>query len=109
VVVVEEVVLADGAHVGADPLAGPAPELGEGGALPLGRRLDDLGVEPGFDPQAAGELDRGARAVAVEHVVDAALPGDDERHLHHLQIEFAAQPVLDEVLDGEDGPHRLHR
>ena len=45
VVVIEEVVLADGAHVGAQALARLHAELLQRHALPLGGRLDHLGVD----------------------------------------------------------------
>ena len=44
VVVIEEVVLADCAHVGAEALAGAHLELAERQSLPLRRGLHDLGV-----------------------------------------------------------------
>jgi hypothetical protein len=34
------------------------------------------------------ELDRGAGAVAVEHVIDAAVGVDDQRDLDHVQPEL---------------------
>src|SRR5208337_422612 len=45
VIVVEEVILAYGAHVGADAFAGLAVELPKGQPLPLGCGLYDLGVD----------------------------------------------------------------
>jgi hypothetical protein len=46
VVVVQEVVFSHGPHVGEDPLPHLTPELSERHPLPLGRRLDDLRVDP---------------------------------------------------------------
>jgi len=87
--VVEEIVFAHGAHVGADAFAGAAVELFEGHPLPLGRGLYDLGVDGMFVAIVRNmELNGSARAVAIEHVVDAALRVDDERNLHHHQAEF---------------------
>ena len=43
---VEEVVLADGAHVGTQAFAGAHVELLERQPLPLGGGLDDLGIDP---------------------------------------------------------------
>jgi hypothetical protein len=99
VVVVEEVVLADRLHVGVDALARLATELAERDALPLRRRLHDLRVEPLLQAQPARELHGRARAVPVQHVVDAALPRHDERHLDHLEVQLLAEAVLDEALD----------
>ena len=103
VVVVEEVVLADGAHVGADALAGLAVELLQRHPLPLGGGLHDLGVD-GVLVAIVGdvELDGSARAVAVEIVVDAALLVHDQRHGDHHQVEFVAEVVFDVVLRLED-------
>ena len=104
VVVVEEVVFADGAHVGADAFAGPAVELLEGDPLPLGGGLHDLGID-GMLVAVVGdvELDGSARAVAVEHVVDAAFDIDDQRDLDHHQVEFLAEIVFDVALEVENG------
>ena len=89
VVMVEEIIFADGAHVGADAFADTAVELFQGNAFPLGGRLHDLGID-GMQVAVIGnvELDGGAGAVAVEHVVDAAFDVDDERDFHHHQVEF---------------------
>jgi len=45
VIVIEEVVFADRAHMGADSLPDFAIELTQGDAFPLGGRLNDLGIE----------------------------------------------------------------
>ena len=45
VVVIEEVVLAHGAHVGAEALAGLHVELLQRDAFPLRRGLHDLGID----------------------------------------------------------------
>jgi hypothetical protein len=53
------------------------------------------------------ELDGRARAVAVEHVVDAALDVDDERHLDHHQVQFTAEILFNVLFDRVDGLLRL--
>ena len=90
-VVIEEVIFADGAHVGADAFAGAAIELLEGDALPLGGGLHDLGVD-GMLVAVVRDVELNGRtgAVAVEHVIDAAFDIDDERDLDHHQVEFLA-------------------
>ena len=104
VVVVEEVVLADGPHVGQEALADPVAELLERRALPLGGGLHDLGVDRVLVVVVGDvELDRPALAVAVEHVVDARLDVDDERNLDHVQVQLLAEIALDVVLDYVDG------
>ena len=87
-----------------------AVELLERDAFPLGRGLHDLRVD-GMQVAIVRdmELDRRARAVAIEHVVDAALHIDDERHFDHHQIEFLAQVVFDIAFHLEDGLLRLFR
>ena len=109
VVVVEEVVLAHRAHVGHQPLAHLHPELLQRHPLPLRRRLHDLRLDRMIETETAREIDRRARPVAVEIVVDAALPAHDERHLHPDQVELPAQPVLDVPLRRRDGDLRLLR
>ena len=108
VVVVEEVVLADGPHVGAQALAEAHAELVQGDALPLGRRLHDLRVE-GMAVVVVRDVepDGRPRAVAVEHVVDARRDVDDERHLDHREVQLTAQVLLDVALDRVDGLLRL--
>ena len=103
VVVVEEVVLADRPHVRAQAFAGAHSELPEGHPLPLGRGLDHLGLE-GVPVAVVRdvELDGGARAVAVEVVVNPAFHVDDEGHRNHGQAELAAEVLLDVALDRED-------
>ena len=110
VVVVEEVVLADRAHVGEQPFAGAHAELRERHPLPLGRGLDHLGVDR-MEVAVVGDVepDRRARAVAVEIVVHAARRVDDQRHLHHRQPKLLAEPVLDQPLRRVEGLHRLLR
>ena len=75
---IEEVVFAHGTHVSADAFAGLAIEFLERDAFPLGRGLHDLGVDRVFVP-VVGDVERDgrARAVAIEHVVDATLDVDD--------------------------------
>src|SRR5665811_2160645 len=51
------------------------------------------------------ELDGCARSVSIEHVVDAALHVHDQWDLHHRQVQFFAQVVLDISLSCEEGSH----
>ena len=89
VVMVEEVVFAHGAHVGANAFAGAAFELLQGHPFPFGGGLHDLGVDGMFVAVVGNvELDGSAGAVAIEHVVDAAFRVDDERDFDHHQAEF---------------------
>ena len=103
VVVVEEVVFAHGAHVGAQAFAGLHVELLQRHPLPLGRGLHHLGVD-GVLVAIVGdvELDRGARSVAIQIVVDAALLVHDQRHGDHHQVQFFAEVFFDVVLHLED-------
>src|SRR4029077_21093939 len=88
-IVIEEVVVADSAHVGAEAFAGAAVELLEGDALPLGGGLNNLGVNGIPVPVVRDvELNGCTRAVAVEHVIDAAFSVDDQRDLDHHQTEL---------------------
>ena len=98
VVMVEEVVLADRAHVGVDAFADVAAVLLQGEPLPLRRRLHDLCVHPRADAEPAREVNRRARAVAVKVVIHAAFFLDDERHLHQLQVQGLGEAVLDVAL-----------
>ena len=110
VVVVEEVVLAHGAHVGADALAGLAAELLQRDPLPFGRGLHDLRIDWVHVAVVADvELHGSARAIPVEHVVDAAVAVDDERHRDHHEVQLAAEVFLDVLLDREDRPLRFPR
>jgi len=95
VVVVEEVVLAHGPHVGEEPFSGLHAELLERGSLPLGGRLNHLGVDRVLAVVVRdAELDGPAGAVTVEVVVDAALGIHDERHFDRDQVQFPAEVVL---------------
>ena len=110
VVVVEEVVLAHGPHVGEEALAGLHPELGERRPLPLRRGLDDLGVDRVRVAVVRDVEPHGrARAVAVEVVVDAARGVHDQRHLHERQVQLLAEAVLDQPLGAVERLHRLLR
>ena len=110
VVVVEEVVLAHGTHVGAQTLAGIHAELLERDPLPFGGRLDNLRVDRMLIVVVADvEPDRRPRAVAVEHIVDARLDVDDQRHLHADEVQLTTQVFLDVVLDRIDGELRFAR
>jgi hypothetical protein len=61
--------------------------LFEGGSLPLGGGLDNLSVDGVFVVIINNvELDGGAGAFAVEHIVDAAVDVDDERNGGHDEI-----------------------
>ena len=108
VVVVQEVVFADGAHVGAQAFAGPHVEALEGDAFPLGGGLHDLGID-GVLVAIVGnvELDGRAGAVAIQQVVDAALGIDDERHGDHHEVERLAQVLFDEGFARKDGSLRV--
>ena len=96
VVMVQEVVLADGAHVGAHALVHLAPELLERHALPLGGRLHDLRID-GVLIVIVGnmERDRRARPIPVQHVIHAAFGVHDQRHLNHHQVEFFTEVIFD--------------
>ena len=110
VVVVEEVVLAHGAHVRHEALAGLHSELRERDAFPLRGRLDDLRLDRVLSVVVRDvERDGAARPVAVEVVVHAALGVDDERDLDAHEAELAAEAVLDVPLDGRDRALRLFR
>jgi hypothetical protein len=98
VVVVEEVVLPDGAHVGEDALAHLAVEHLERGSFPLRGGLHDLRVDRVLVVVVVDvELDRGARAVAIERVVHAAAHVADEGRLDAEEVQRLAQAVLDEA------------
>jgi hypothetical protein len=87
VIVVEEVVLAHGAHVGAQLFTHLAVKLLQSDPFPLGGSLDDLRVDGMLIPIVRDvELDWRARPVPVEHVVDAALHIDDQRNLDHHEF-----------------------
>ncbi len=103
---VQEVILADRLHVGQQTLARLHAELLEGDALPLGGGLDDLRINR-VSVMIVGDVesDRGSRTVPIEVVVDTAVNVDDERHLHHHQVELFGQVLFDVLLGGE---HRLH-
>ncbi len=55
------------------------------------------------------ELNRRARPIAIEHVVDSAFDIHDQRHFHHHQVEFFAQVVFDITLHLKDGLLGLFR
>lgn len=75
---VEEVVFANRAHIGADAFAGAAVELFQGDASPPGGCLHHLGVDGVLVAIVRNmALDRRARAVAVQHIADAAFDIDD--------------------------------
>ena len=91
VVVVQEIIFAHGAHVGAEAFAGLHVELAQGHALPFGGGLDDFGVN-GVLVVIVGdvELHGGAGAVAVEVVVDAAFGINDEGDRDHYEVKLPA-------------------
>ena len=75
-----------GAHIGADAFSGAAIELVEGAPFSFGRGLHDLDVDGMLIVSVRDvELNGSAGAVAVEHVVGAALRVDDQGHLDHHQ------------------------
>ena len=90
VIMIEEVVLAHGAHVGAQTVACVHVELFQRHSLPLRGRLNDLRVH-GMDIVVVRdvELDGRARTVAVQHVVHAGLGIDHERHGHHHEVQLS--------------------
>ena len=105
---IEEIVLAHGAHVGADTLANFAIELLEGDAFPLGcglhhLRIDGMQIAIVRNVKLYGR----ARSIAIQHIVDPALDIDDERNFDHHQIEFFAQVIFDIAFNLEDGLLRL--
>ena len=109
-VVIQEIVLAHGTHVGADALANFAIELLESDPLPLGRGLHDLRVD-GMQVAIVRdmELNWRPRPVAIQHVVDTTFHIHDERDFDHHQVEFLAQVVFDIAFYLEDGLLRLFR
>src|ERR1039458_9076228 len=103
VVVVEEIVLADGAHIGAEAFALLHAEALEGDAFPLGGGLNHLGVEGVHVAVVRNvELDGGAGAIAVEIIVHTAIDIDDQRDGDHHEVELFAEMFLDVILGGED-------
>ena len=107
---IEEVVLAYGAHVGDEALARLHAELAQRHPLPLRRRLHDLGVDRVLAVVVRDvEADRRPRAVTVEVVVDAAPDVDDQRHLDADQAELAAEAVFDVPLHRGERALRLVR
>ena len=91
VIVIQEIIFSHRPHVGADTFAWAAVKLFQCDSLPLGGRLNDLGVDRILATVVRDtELNRGTRSVAVEHVIDAALGIDNQRNLHHHEAEFFA-------------------
>jgi hypothetical protein len=92
------------------PSPGLHVELLQRHPFPLGRRLHHLrvnGVQVAIVRDM--ELNRRARAVAIKHVVDAALFIHDERHFDHHQVEFLAEVVRDIAFHLIDGLLRFFR
>ncbi len=108
VIVIEEVIFAHGAHVGAKAFARLHAKLLQRHPLPLGGGLHYLRVD-GVLVVIVRRCGTGwgARAVAVEQVVDAALFIDDQRHFDHHQVELFAEVVFDVALHLEDRPLRF--
>jgi hypothetical protein len=99
VVVVQEIVSANGAHSGAQAFSDPHGKLFQRGPLPLGGRLDDLTIYGVFVVIVDDvELNGCAGTTAAQHIVHAALHVDDQRHGHHDEIRFLARVALDETL-----------
>jgi hypothetical protein len=87
VIVIKEVIFANGAHVGADALTGLAVKFLQREPLPLGRGLNHLRIDGMHIAIVRNmKLDWSARAITVEHVIDAALDVHDQRHLDHDQV-----------------------
>ena len=91
VIVIEEVILADSLHVGAETLAGGHTELAQRHPLPFGGSLDNLGGDGRLEAQPAWKLHGRARPVPVQVVVDAGGGVHNQGHLNHDQVEFATQ------------------
>ena len=107
-VVVEEVVLAHGLHIGADSLPGTHSELLEGDAFPLRGRLHDLSVDGVLLVIIRDvKLNRCAGSVAVQVVVDPTLGIHDQRNLNHRQVQFLAEVLLDVTLHRKQRLHGL--
>ena len=105
VIVIEEVVFADGPHIGAEPFARLQVELLQRHPLPLGRGLDHLGVD-GVLIAVVGdvELDRRAGPIPVKIVVNARFLIHNQRHGDHHQVQFFAEIFFDIVFHLEDCP-----
>jgi len=103
VVVVEEVVLADCAHICQQTFADIHTELFQGHSFPFCGGLDELGADGFVEAEAAGELDWCTGAVAVEEVVDAGFDVDDEGDGDADEVELFAEVLLDVVFDGVGG------
>src|SRR5450755_243970 len=110
VIVVEKVIFAHGAHVGAQAFAGLHAELLERHSLPLGGSLHHLRVD-GMLVAIVGDVepDGCSGSVSVQHVIHAAVFVHDQRHFHHHQVEFLAEVVFDVPLHLEERPLRLFR
>jgi hypothetical protein len=109
VIVIQEIVLAHRLHVGVDALPPLAVESLESHPLPLGGCLDDLRPDRLIETETAREFHRGSGAVSIEVVVDTTRLIDDQRYLHHHQIELFGQTVLDITLDLEESLHGFSR
>ena len=109
VVVVEEVVLAHRLHVGAaHPRACGRSNCASASRFHFVAAWTTCASIFLSRPRPRLELHGRARPVAVEHVVHAAVAIDDQRHLHHVEIQLATESVFDVALHFEERLHRLH-
>src|SRR5207248_5592988 len=87
VVVIEKIILADSPHVSADTFSGTAIELLQGDSFPFRGGLDDLSFDRILTAIIRDvKLDRSARAIAVQHVINAGFGVHDQGDLNHHQF-----------------------
>jgi len=80
-----------------------AVELLECNSFPLGGGLNYLGRDRVLVSIVRDvKLNGSARPVTIEHVINAALDLDDQRHLDHLKAELFAEVVFDIATKVED-------
>ena len=109
-VMIEEVVLANGTHVGEKTLADLESVLLKREPFPFSNGLHDLGVDRVlFIIVLNVEIDRRARPVAVEIIVHTAVAVDDEGALDAHEVKLAEQTVFDVILDSLEGDLRFFR
>ena len=103
-IVVEEIILAHSAHVGAQAFSDAHAEFLQRNPLPFRGGLHDLGIDRVLVVVVCDvELDGSAGAVAVQQVIHTAFPIDDKRHRHHHKVKVFAEIVFNEALEGKDG------
>ena len=103
VIVIQEVVFADRAHVGAQPLSWLHVKALQGDTLPFGGCLHYLGVYR-MDAAVIGnvELDGGSRTIAIQVIVDPAFCLDDQGNRDHHQVKLPAKLLLDIDFGGKN-------